>query len=253
MRFVTHKTHKKSRAVRYAAGMTTQRSNGARRAGSGRRSGRVVAIFVAATALGACNKERDTGTPEAVASSAAKEIAQPQQAAGEPEKAPSAGPDHFCTLPFQEGSAPSGYQGVTKSAKTGDACLACESKYNKCPHDPAGCDKGACSAQPSCDDYQSDAQKTACMNVRRCVRQTNCIGNGVSSCFCGNTDIAECTGTPGPKGPCKDSIVAGFAKGTTPADILAHLNDVNQPAGGAMALAQCDHDGCATECIPYCK
>jgi hypothetical protein len=28
---------------------------------------------------------------------------------------------------------------------------------------------------------------------------------------------------------------------------------VSQPAGGAMALAQCDHEGCAADCIPYCK
>jgi hypothetical protein len=48
-------------------------------------------------------------------------------------------------------------------------------------------------------------------------------------------------------------IIAGFPSGTTSGAIFSGLTDVGQPAGGAVSLLQCDHDLCATQCIPYCK
>jgi hypothetical protein len=161
--------------------------------------------------------------------------------------------DPYCAAPFVTG-VPTGFQGVPTAATTPTACSTCESNPVHCPRDPSGCAFGSCDTQPLCSDYKSDADKTSCLAVQRCVRQTNCISVGATACFCGNTDLNTCTGSlAGATGVCKDAIVAGFPPNTTSAAILMGLFDVIHPAGGAMSLAECDRDNCADECVPYCK
>ncbi|HVW26071.1 MAG TPA: hypothetical protein VHC69_11930 [Polyangiaceae bacterium] len=228
------------------------------------RSACITGGLAVALCVAACSKDKSSDNAQsasAAAESRTEGSASSASAAGEHQPAPNAPqpetegqPDAFCALPFQEGAAPAGFKGVTASPSRAQKCAACEARPNKCPRDATGCDKGACSVQPACDDYPTAAQKTACQNVRRCVRQSNCLANGVTSCYCGDTDLNGCTANlAGAVGPCKEVIVAGFASGTTSAQLLARLTDVSQPAGGAMALAQCDHDVCAADCIPYCQ
>jgi hypothetical protein len=162
--------------------------------------------------------------------------------------------DPSCMFPYQEGEVPGGYRGTPRTPTTPAGCAACESSPNNCPHDATGCGSGACALQPFCSDYSTAADRTACANVQRCVRQTNCAANGLVSCYCGNTDLNSCTGSfDGAVGPCKDSIIAGFPSDTKPANVVSGLTDVSTPAGGAMLLDQCDHDLCAAECVPYCR
>jgi hypothetical protein len=163
--------------------------------------------------------------------------------------------DPFCALPYQEGDTPAGFQGMPVSPTTAMTCAACETEPLHCPRDASGCDQGACDAEPYCSDYATAAEQAACDSVRRCVRQTNCAAiKGISYCFCGDADLGGCrAGMDGPVGPCKKAIVAGFPAGTSSADMLSRLVDVSVPAGGAMALVQCDHDLCASQCIPYCN
>ncbi|HVW26072.1 MAG TPA: hypothetical protein VHC69_11935 [Polyangiaceae bacterium] len=163
--------------------------------------------------------------------------------------------DPYCGPPFVS-AVPSGYQGVTVAPDTPSTCSACEQDPLHCPHDPDGCAAGTCDAQPACSDYPTQAEQSQCMAVQRCVRQTSCASDGVTSCFCGNTDINSCTGSlSGPKGACKDEIIAGFPQGTSAAQMLGSLTDVSSPSGGAMSLAQCDTDDavCKSECGAYCK
>ena len=161
--------------------------------------------------------------------------------------------DPFCGQPFNA-NVPSGYQGILNTPTTATQCATCEALPTSCPHDPSGCSAGACDTQPFCTDYPAAADQAACNAVQKCVRQTNCIALGITNCFCGNTDMNTCTGSlSGPAGACKSEIIAGFPSGTTAAAILSGLTDVSAPAGGAMSLESCDHDNCATQCIPYCK
>jgi hypothetical protein len=133
-------------------------------------------------------------------------------------------------------------------------CAACEDSF--CPHDPTGC-PDACVGQPACSDY-STADAPLCEAVLGCIRVSNCVAIGVTSCYCGTANVADCLGGLG-NGACRAQIEAGL-KMTAPNAILLSLTNVRLPAGGALSIGQCDHDNCGSpdnggsnECVPYCN
>ncbi len=136
-------------------------------------------------------------------------------------------------------------------------CAACEE--SNCPHDPQGCSSGTCTRQPACGDYATAEDRALCQATLDCIRATNCIAGGQTSCYCGaGVSLATCQGGGG-TGACKTQLEAGF-KTTVPSIILMSFSKVDLPAGGAMSLGQCDHDNCGSplldgnnECVPYCK
>jgi hypothetical protein len=133
-------------------------------------------------------------------------------------------------------------------------CGVCENL--NCPHDATGCPDD-CSVQPACSDY-SATDAPLCDAVLTCIRVSNCVAGGVTSCYCGTASLADCLGGLG-NGACKTQIEAGL-KSTAPNAILLGLTNVALPGGGALSLGQCDHDSCGTpanggnnECLPFCK
>jgi hypothetical protein len=132
-------------------------------------------------------------------------------------------------------------------------CTDCEN-FN-CPHDPTGC-PGGCSIQPACEDY-SPSDQPLCRAVLSCIRTTNCVAGGVTSCYCGTASLSVCFNGGG-NGACRSQIEAGL-KTTNPSTILLNLTNVILPGGGALSLGQCDHDNCGSpaagghnECVPFC-
>jgi hypothetical protein len=141
-------------------------------------------------------------------------------------------------------------------------CTDCEA--NNCPHDATGCSDPTtgCTVQPACSDYTTAAAVSSCNAVLDCARSTNCIALGNVNCYCGpGVDIVSCkSDAANAQGACKATITAAFPAGANATTIVNGLGDVSQPGGGAMALAECDHDFCGSpglggnqECVPYCK
>jgi hypothetical protein len=90
------------------------------------------------------------------------------------------------------------------------------------------------------------------------MRVTNCIVAGPTNCYCGAASLGDCQAGNG-TGACRSQIEAGL-KTTMASVILTSLINVALPAGGALALGQCDQGNCGTpayggnnECIPYCQ
>jgi cysteine-rich repeat protein len=144
----------------------------------------------------------------------------------------------------------------TGRTPAGETCTNCEAIF--CTHDPAGCASGTCTGQPACSDYLDPADRALCEAVLGCIRVTDCIANGPTFCYCGNTNVATCQ-SGGGTGDCKVQIQAGL-KSTNDGANLLNLTKVQFPAGGAMSLGLCDHDNCGypdfggnNECLPYCK